>query len=107
MSDKLISANKLMEYINGSIEAMTKVGVAVDGEYLWGLINYALEDAPTIEAEPVRHGKWTRDYESSWGDSRFMCSVCHCKESVPTCNGEPSIWDYCPNCGAKMNEVTK
>lgn len=55
-------------------------------------------------AEPVRHGKWTRDYESSWGDSRFMCSVCHCKESVPTCNGEPSIWDYCPNCGAKMDE---
>ena len=59
----------------------------------------------TIEAKPVRHGKWTRDYESSWGDSRFMCSVCHCKESVPTCNGEPSIWDYCPNCGAKMDEV--
>lgn len=58
----------------------------------------------TIEAEPVRHGHWTRDYESSWGDSRFMCSVCHCKESVPTCNGEPSIWDYCPNCGAKMDE---
>lgn len=56
-----------------------------------------------IDAEPVRHGHWTRDYESSWGDSRFMCSVCHCKESVPTCNGEPSIWDYCPNCGAKMD----
>ena len=53
MSDKLISANKLMEYIYGSIEAMTKVGVAVDGEYLWGLINYAIEDAPTIDAEPV------------------------------------------------------
>lgn len=64
-----------------------------------------IKEAPTIDAEPVRHGKWTRDYESSWGDSRFMCSVCHCKESVPTCNGEPSIWDYCPNCGAKMDEV--
>lgn len=64
-----------------------------------------IDAQPTIDAEPVRHGHWTRDYESSWGDSRFMCSVCHCKESVPTCNGEPSIWDYCPNCGAKMDEV--
>ena len=36
------------------------------------------------------------------GDSRFMCSVCKSKENVPTCMGEPTIWDYCPSCGARM-----
>lgn len=75
----------------------------VDGKEHKYYEQFEVDDAPTIDAEPVRHGKWTRNYESSWGDSRFMCSVCHCKESVPTCNGEPTVWDYCPNCGAKMD----
>lgn len=53
------------------------------------------------EIQRVKHGRWIRRN----GDSRFMCSVCKCKENVPTCNGEPTIWDYCPNCGAQMDEV--
>ena len=47
-----------------------------------------------------RSGEWI--WCGDKGDSRFMCSVCKCKENVPTCMGEPTIWDYCPNCGAKM-----
>lgn len=45
-------------------------------------------------------GKWIWKGEE-W-DSRFMCSVCYCKENVPTCNGKPTIWKYCPNCGSLM-----
>ena len=45
-------------------------------------------------------GKWI--WKGEEGDSRFMCSVCKCKEHVPTCNGVPDIWQYCPNCGADM-----
>ena len=52
--------------------------------------------------EPVQHGKWI--WKGEEGDSRFMCSVCKCKEHVPTCNGVPDIWQYCPNCGARMEE---
>jgi hypothetical protein len=33
-----------------------------------------------------------------------MCSECGGKEYVPTCMGIPNIWEYCPNCGAKMQE---
>ena len=43
-------------------------------------------------------GEWIKPY----GDSRFMCSICKGKENVPTCMGKPSVWDYCPNCGARM-----
>lgn len=47
-----------------------------------------------------RKGKWI--WKGEEGDSRYMCSVCCSKEYVPTCNGEPTIWEFCPNCGARM-----
>ena len=58
-----------------------------------------------------RHEHWTRHGHWIWmgeqGDSRYMCSVCKSKEDVPTCNGEPTIWEYCPNCGAIMDYAVK
>ncbi len=63
-------------------------------------IHEMLEAMPTVDAVPVRHGKWI--WKGEEGDSRFMCSVCQWKEYVPTCNGVPNIWDYCPSCGADM-----
>lgn len=60
----------------------------------------AIEDAPTVEPQRMR-GKWI--WKGEEGDSRFSCSVCKCRENVPTCNGIPDIWDYCPNCGCQMN----
>lgn len=53
-----------------------------------------------IEESAERKGKWI--WMGDKGDSRFMCSVCKSKENVPTCNGEPIIWEFCPNCGARM-----
>lgn len=50
-------------------------------------IKLAITNIPKIEAEPLRHGHW----------EDFICSVC----------GQLG-WDeednYCPNCGAKMDE---
>lgn len=54
------------------------------------------QDAPTIEAEPVRHGRWMLCTEGDWNKE----TVCSC------CNGvSPNgwYWKYCPHCGAKMD----
>lgn len=56
-----------------------------------------MEQTPTIEAEPVRHGKWIdgRPYTNSrWK----VCSVCH-KSAPHPCGGD----NFCLNCGAKMD----
>lgn len=58
------------------------------------------KNIPTIEAEPVKTGKWIEVPQEFFAPS-YKCSVC----------GEPPIVDlysdwvfsnYCPNCGAKM-----
>ena len=53
----------------------------------------ALEEATTVDAEPVRHGHWVVDE-----DGNIKCSEC----------GHYGVGDdYCERCGAKMDEVTK
>ena len=59
-----------------------------------------IADAPTIDAAPVRHGRWK------------------CNKPCPVCGEDrfkgldADIWadwepPYCPNCGAKMDEVSE
>ena len=53
-----------------------------------------------VEAELVKHGKWIYDDEAYPGGNPYGHYNCdQCGESVP------HKTNYCPNCGAKMDEV--
>lgn len=45
---RLIDANAMFKDICDSINEMTAIGVAVDGQWLWDKLNDALKNAPTI-----------------------------------------------------------
>ena len=63
-------------------------------------IAIAVENAPTIEAEPVRRGRWIHDgYDLQHGNDWIHCSECG-KRGI---NVPADLTNYCPNCGAKMN----
>lgn len=56
-----------------------------------------VKEAPTIEAEPVRHGKWIVDAE----DFRHQIGWVKCSQcDFPT----STAYNYCPHCGAIMDE---
>lgn len=63
----------------------------------------AICEAPTADVRENVHAHW----EKAYGDSRLMCSVCKSKEIVPTMMGKPIVWSFCPNCGARIDEVTE
>ena len=61
-----------------------------------------IEKMPTVDAEPVRHGKWKNDCMGV-----LRCSECNTQ--APWKYGKDYIdyrWkaNYCPNCGARMDE---
>ena len=58
-----------------------------------------LNDAATIEAEPVRHGKWIGKRKTGLYDD-WYCSNCNTFADV--CN-KKRLGKFCPNCGAKMD----
>lgn len=57
-----------------------------------------LDEAPTIEAEPVRQGHWIKVGCSHYGVSTYECSVCHYTDE----HNESREVPYCWQCGARM-----
>lgn len=66
-----------------------------DNEYLGNRLSVA----PTIEATPVVHAHWIskNDHGYEW---IFVCSNCGYIDGYPF----NDRFNYCPNCGAKMDE---
>ena len=62
-------------------------------------MNGMIDLASTIDAEPVRRGRWTtkRTWTPWTHDGEWYCSEC---------DYEPTVFEntpYCPHCGAKMD----
>ena len=80
---RLIDADKLE---SGELIIPTLYG---GYEYVEVFYKDDVDNAPTVDA--IKHGHWITDMGGCW------CSVCNEYSDYST--------DYCPNCGAKMNEV--
>lgn len=74
-------------------EAVKQKGTA--SELIWCVAE--IDRAPTIEAEPVRHGRWVKD-----GDF-LICLNCESEIDVKNSLGVENRKEYCPNCGLKMD----
>lgn len=55
-------------------------------------------NAPTVDAEPIRHGHWINDFGSP-----LKCSSCGIVGKVNEITLRADF-KFCPNCGAKMDE---
>lgn len=69
-----------------------------------------VENFPTADVVPVKHGKWRWKSTIESGEDYYIC-FCSCcgKECGNYYDEEDDMVyyirsNYCPNCGAKMNE---
>lgn len=61
-----------------------------------------IKGAPTVDAVEVVHGEWSTIEDDYTGLVALQCSVCNQEywfEDEPPIK----IYNYCPNCGAKMD----
>lgn len=63
---------------------------------------YELENAPTVD--PVKHGHWIEVQRIHETDHTAICECSLCGDTVWVYDGQRA-WNYCSNCGAKMDEV--
>ena len=95
---RLIDAEQIvtMELFDEEHEEYYKKKISIEDM----IATYTTEmELPTVDAEPVRHGKWMRT-EDECGD--FLCWTCsECGEQYVMPHHRAS---YCPNCGARMDK---
>lgn len=88
---RLIDAEDLMNELPG----LWKDYADQDPKITTGI---AIASMPTID--PIRHGHWISTCDLKGLSYPAKCSVCKCVADF-------GAYGYCPNCGAKMDEVTK
>jgi len=100
---RLIDAEKLEEYKASGVSELT------EWQQGWNdALDFVINEVPTVDAEPVRHGHWDTKYlseDEDWSGIEHTigrCSVCRGKIDIV---GKRIPYLYCPFCGAKMDEV--
>ena len=90
----------LQEYLNQEVTegmSFTDMGEGID------LAMERVKDAPAIDAEPVRHGRWIDMQEDDATEGVWRCSVCGFDGYFDIMTPKECGENYCHNCGAKMD----
>ena len=96
-TERGISVKKLIE-LDEAIKVTWKDTGYTDPVNVMTAIRDRLEALPTVDAVPVRHGRW------EWDGEAFVCSACGSGyKGQPTMMGEP-MFEFCPVCGADMRK---
>ena len=109
---RLIDADALLEEIGEEPMNWTNSPEEIQEYCDWKQTVAIINSAPTIEAEPVRHGHWngwitthwTKKYDDN-GDpiykehTYYVCSGCRRRTIIKSA--------YCPACGRMMDEVSE
>ena len=87
---------RLIETANNNAGFECDAGIVFE-EIATDRIKTWLDEVQTVDAEPVRHGKWKKT-SCKW--VTYACSECG-ERTDETIMGEPR-YVYCPMCGARM-----
>ena len=99
---RLIDANALLEELDKFANPMPNNS---GYDFLSGVATVIteIEDAPTVDAVEVVHGRWLLERTPDGKPYCFHCSVCDDDFGYI---GISTAYRYCPNCGAKMDGGT-
>ena len=87
----------MSEYIER--ERVLSKAAPVEGCFSDMISAYDVIMLPAADVAPVRHGRWV----SVPHKLARVCSVCNRDEPYKFADIDADVYDYCPNCGAKMD----
>ena len=94
---RLIDADALKEKLRELW--VEKLQMPMEDDLFLTFVMCDIDNTPTIDAEPVKHGKW-KYYNYSDINNPYVgfyeCTVCKQHEHIKH--------KFCPNCGAKMDK---
>lgn len=98
---RLIDADALIK--DNGLESATKYGNRTEKQRTASYstmmlyeIAEMIDEAPTVDAEPVRHGRWI------FADDGY-CRCSECNQKAPSIEDEVTMTDFCPHCGQRLD----
>lgn len=99
---RLIDADALKNWLTKPVGFRTNCEDCTERDCLDCIIGEALDNAPTIEAVPVKHVRW--DIITDSYDCEFMfCPFCQSEFYNGDNDTVDILYNYCPNCVYKMD----
>lgn len=89
---RLIDADRALEIVSEQRKAHP------NAYYLTNYATLILREAPTVDAVEVVHGRWEWIGPYRYNDDGMIGTCSVCKERLRL-----FAYNYCPNCGAKMD----
>ena len=89
-----------MRLIDAS-ELVQVLCVNMDSGEQFDKATHCVDAMPTVDAVPVRHGRWKKS--GNWGRV-YKCDQCGNYLDFDGVNVGRGSANYCPNCGARMDE---
>ena len=72
--------------------------------YSPSLFEEMIKNTPTIEAKPVKHGRWdTHDVVKILASGHTLDGFCQCEACGSIFPFNFSEYSFCPECGARMD----
>ena len=97
MNNDLISRSTVIEIL----QAKADMAVATNAQMVYLNAARLVEKIRTVDAEPVRHGRWIG--RPLCGNDDCRCSNCGYWENVHANIRGEITQKYCSNCGARMD----
>lgn len=88
---RMIDSEPMVEYFEGLARSLANARCFSAADAIQGAAE-KLRNAPTIDAKPMRHGRWRKHGNADI----WSCTKCGKHSAYPE--------SYCPKCGAKMDE---
>lgn len=87
--------------LGGAIKQLQQLQNAEDMPFYYKPAIAEVINVLLMDTQEIRHGHWINHFDDLFPeDSSVECSVCHEYEGIMAND------NYCPNCGARMDEVT-
>ena len=92
----LIDKDSLIEHMRKAYKGNIENG------FKWDLESTVAVIGAEEDAEPIRHGHWEK--QDDLGSTEWqLCSICKRITKIDTVFDR--VFEYCPHCGASMDEV--
>ena len=102
---RLTDANLLVDWLTKSTGFRGNCENCTDIDCLDCIIEECIKNFPTVDAVEVVHGRWEHDLTGCYFNVKCTaCGVNAISVNTTFFGYLPTVsWNYCPNCGAKMD----